>query len=254
MLTYSNKTVILLTACINPGGMSHTKLQTPSERLQQYRQALDWYLENTTPKIVFVENTGYDLSNAYLNYIREGRLEILTFNGNDFDKSLGKGYGEAIIIEYALNHSIFLKTDCNIIKITGRLICENVEKMAKKYNIENCVYGTTLLDVKGKKEFNSQVFVAPKCFFLKYFLPRKDELDDSRFYWFEHLLYDATKQWIRNGMKFKEMWIPFKIVGISGSSGAKVGGYRMNNNIVFKLRYLLTLFGYYGPLRFWKNH
>ena len=55
-------------------------------------------------------------------------------------------------------------------------------------------------------------------------------------------------------MKFKEMWIPFKIVGISGSTGTTVEGKRLNNKIVFKLHYLLARFGYYGPLQFWKNH
>ena len=43
--------LIFLTACVNPKGMAYTKLSNPEIRLQQYKDALDWYLENTTMKI-----------------------------------------------------------------------------------------------------------------------------------------------------------------------------------------------------------
>lgn len=43
-------TILFLTACVNPKGMTYTKLSNPEIRLQQYKDALDWYLENTTMK------------------------------------------------------------------------------------------------------------------------------------------------------------------------------------------------------------
>ena len=93
-----NKTVILLTACINPNGMSYTAIQDIAVRTRQYTEALDFYLQNSHLKIVFVENTLYDISSSYKQYIAENRLECLSFAGNTFSRELGKGYGEAEII------------------------------------------------------------------------------------------------------------------------------------------------------------
>ena len=42
-----SKLVLLMTACINPQGMSKTVLQNKEERLTQYKTALNWYLRNT---------------------------------------------------------------------------------------------------------------------------------------------------------------------------------------------------------------
>ena len=40
----------------------------------------------------FVENTDYDISSYFTKEIGQGRLECLSFNGNDYDKSFGKGH------------------------------------------------------------------------------------------------------------------------------------------------------------------
>ena len=57
--------VILLTACVHPGGMPFTVLTDSSERLRQYRAALDFYLRETSYPIVFCENTLCDFSDDY---------------------------------------------------------------------------------------------------------------------------------------------------------------------------------------------
>lgn len=170
-----NEQVILLTACINPNGMAYTVLQDSDERLRQYRVALDWYLQHVKNKIVFVENTGYDISHFYEESIATGKLEVLTFQGNNFDKSKGKGYGEALIIEHALQHSKFLKNYVNIIKITGRLICENVGRMERRYTNTDTVYGLKIKDPDGIMEMSSQVIVAPSLFWKFFLYPRKKE-------------------------------------------------------------------------------
>ena len=118
--------VILLTACVNPGGMPFTVLNDTSERLRQYREALDFYLRETTQPIVFCENTLCDFSEDYKEHISSGRLEYITFDGNNFDKSKGKGYGEALIMEEAFRISKLLGQCDFVVKITGRLIVRNI--------------------------------------------------------------------------------------------------------------------------------
>ena len=245
------ESVLLLTACINPNGMAYTVLQDSDERLKQYREALDWYLHHVENKIVFVENTGYDISPMYEDAIASGRLEVLTFHGNDFDKSKGKGYGEALIIEYALKNSDFLKDNVNIIKITGRLVCENVVKMARKYTDTETVYGLIRNDGENNIQLNSQVIVAPVVFWEKYFIPKKEQINDSKRYWFEHLLYEVSRIWIADGHKYKDAWIVFKLRGISGSNGDVINYPHLNNPFFFYIHYLLHRVGYYGFLKFW---
>lgn len=46
--------ILLLTACINPDGMPFTCLADVGVRKKQYIEALNFYLKNTTRKIVFV--------------------------------------------------------------------------------------------------------------------------------------------------------------------------------------------------------
>jgi hypothetical protein len=132
--------VLLLTACITPGGMIYTALQDPKEREKQYLNALRWYLANTEFPIVLCENTNYQLPDEFLPYIDKGRLEYLTFDGNNsFDKSKGKGLGEALIIKYAIENSHLISKTNVIMKMTGRQILHNINFISKYSQRTNCI-------------------------------------------------------------------------------------------------------------------
>lgn len=250
MMEYSNS-VLLLTACINPNGMAYTVLQDKDERLLQYREALDWYLAHVKNKIVFVENTGHDISPLYESYIKSEHLEVLTFQGNDFDKSKGKGYGEALIIDYALNNSRFIRSNSTIIKITGRRICLNIKNIISKCSTPPTVYASIVNDELGNVDCDSQVFVAPYDFIKNVFLKNSSSINDSTHIYFEHVLYDSINNWIKGGGKFKEIWFPILLDGTSGSSGDLIKP-TLTYKIKFYIRYILHRFGYYGPIMFYR--
>lgn len=110
--------ILLLTACINPDGMPFTCLADVGVRKKQYIEALNFYLKNTTRKIVFVENSGTDISSSFKDF--QHRIEFLCFDGNlCFDKRKGKGYGEALILEYAMAKSEFITDDVLIFRQGG---------------------------------------------------------------------------------------------------------------------------------------
>lgn len=71
--------ILLLTACINPDGMPFTCLADVGVRKKQYIEALNFYLKNTTRKIVFVENSGTDISSSFKDF--QHRIEFLCFDG-----------------------------------------------------------------------------------------------------------------------------------------------------------------------------
>lgn len=247
--------VLLLTACVNPNGMAYTVLQAPNLRIEQYLKALKWYLANTKIPILFVENTGYDISPMFQSEIASERLEVLTFKGNNYERSIGKGYGEALIIEYAINHSELLKKQdkISVVKITGRLICKNINTILRRLSCSDAVYTNFGLDLQKQKIGNSRFFVAPVLFLQQYFLPGKDRLNDRQHFYFEHLLYEASLHWIADGYKAKEFILPLNITGQSGTFGIQ---YRIESHAFIKsfVKYWVhKLFRYYGPLNPFKN-
>ena len=207
------KTVILLlTGCINPNGMPFTQLTDTSERQKQYVDAIHFYISNTDCKVVFCENSNTDISSLINN--TNDRLEALTFPGNQ-DKQRGKGYGEAEIIEYALSHSSFILEDCIIIKITGRLfvnnICQIIDSLKYEEDFVTCLFHSNL------KFADSRIFCGTTAFFRE-FLKNKDQINDSKDIFFEHVLASTV---VESPYRF----IPFTeeplISGISGSTGEK---------------------------------
>lgn len=231
----SSRITILLTACVNPAGMSQTLLQDSNLRLAHYIKALYFYLENTNFKVLIVENTGLDLS-AYIEnkWIESKRLEILYFQGNKYDKRRGKGYGEALIIEYAFKYSTSMVSSDYIIKITGRYMILNIVNTLKSYEtnilrsipfvaVEDCYY--------NYKICSSECIIAPVSFYKDYFLPQLDRIDDSRHFYFEHLLYESIGKWKINN-KFCIFNSALNISAISGSTSLQI-----NRNVKHKIKH-----------------
>lgn len=213
------RTVLLLTACLNPGGMKYTVLQDAEERKRQYKRAIDYYLEKTKYRIVFCDNSGADLTELknpkYVN-----RIEFLSFSGNDYNANYGKGYGEFLIIQYAFENSRFIKKASIVIKITGRLFVENLMEITKWHqllfgNRKNCFFGS---GDRNYKQINSRCFIASKNFFEDYFLRENNTINDSKGYYFEHYLFDRVMA-LPKDFIISDFVFPISISGQSGTSG-----------------------------------
>lgn len=214
------KLVILLSACINPNGMSYTALQDCNIRKSQYIEAIKWYLVHTTFPIVFVENSGIYIGDLFSEYIESNRIEFITFRGNDYNRSLGKGYGEALIIQKAIEDSKLLANCDNIIKITGRLIIKNIKILTNKADSSK----NRIMAFCGKKNnfaCSSFFFIALRIFFENYFLKSIYKINDSKNLCFEHILYEEFVKWILDGNYYHEFYHYIDTIGISGSTGKK---------------------------------
>ena len=241
------KKVIFLTACVKPNGMTYTVLNDIHIRKQQYIDALRWYLENTSHTIVFVENTNTDLSSVFKEWIVKGRLEMLSFKGNDYDISLGKGYGEAKILEYGLEYSNYIERDDVVVKISGRYICKNIATILNKYNSIDTVYANIGKDDWGGNIASSSFVIGSKRFWIDFFLQRREELNDSKRFHFEHLLYESICRWKEEGMRHKEFWTQPQLEGVSGTTGLMIVSAK-HRDLKNALLYILHKFGYRGYL------
>lgn len=228
--------IILLTACINPGGMPFTVVSDATQRLNQYLLALQFYLQNTSCPIVFVDNSNMDKT-PFLEYETQygSRLEILSFDGNKV-KTQGKGLGEMEIIEYALMHSKFnlLLDKYRIVKITGRLIVRNINSLLKCDKWHLYPYKSIVCHVNSDLTFaDSRIFISLGSF-MYLLVKQKKYLNDTKGIYFEHLLCQQIKQ--QKTFTFFPFITEPHFEGISGSTGIKYE--KPNTSLLYKLRYL----------------
>ena len=228
--------IILLTACINPGGMPFTVVSDATQRLNQYLLALQFYLQNTSCPIVFVDNSNMDKT-PFLEYESQygSRLEILSFDGNKV-KTQGKGLGEMEIIEYALIHSKFnlLLDKHRIVKITGRLIVRNINSLLKCDKWHLYPYKSIVCHVNSDLTFaDSRIFISLGSF-MNLLVKQKKYLNDTKGIYFEHLLCHQIKE--QKTFTFFPFITEPHFEGISGSTGIKYE--KPNTSLLYKLRYL----------------
>ena len=212
--------------------MSLTVINNPRERQMQYENAIRYYILNTCYPIVFVENSGTDISRSFQEYIKSGRIECLSFIGNQ-NKTRGKGYGESEIIQFALDNSVLIKNnnDMRIAKITGRLIIKNINSIIfiHKFLFKK---ETILCSINSALTFpDSRFIIASKNIFSK-IVKAKENINDSEGIYFEHVLLQVITG---ERLHFSPFFIMPQIEGVSGSTGEKYES--KSHDLNFKLKY-----------------
>lgn len=125
---------ILMTASISTRGMKGACF-SDKERYSMYLDTLKYYIskflkESTlfVPiKLVFVDNSGWnleslytDLKNHFSTKILESNVEFISLSPDLFDISKGKGYNELLMINMAIDKSVFITEIGAFFKVTGR--------------------------------------------------------------------------------------------------------------------------------------
>ena len=201
--------------------MTRTVLQDKLIRQKQYIDSIKFYLDRTNLPVLFVENSGNDLSDSFIEEIKNERLEILTFEGNDFDRSLGKGFGEMLIIEKATFDSrLFAEADF-VFKITGRYKVLNINSY-----IDYCSKNQSIdLLVNFKPELSwadSRFWGANINFFKDSLLKHKDSVNDSRSVYFEHVLSTAVHESIIEGYNYSGLYNYPRFSGFRGTDNSRI--------------------------------
>lgn len=203
--------VLLLTGTVNSSGISFMKRNDTQERLNDYLTAIRRWLVYPNLKIVFVENSNYPKEEFGPEIIENINFEYLTYFGQDFSRTRGKGYGEINSFEYAFEHSNFLKDAQLVLKCNGRYYFRGINKFIDDD-----------FDVMGNfspflNYLDSRVFLFKPRFFFNYFKLYKDQIDDSNKVYFENALARATNRCLSEGGKWKPIPFPLIIEGYSGT-------------------------------------
>jgi len=237
-----SSTCLLLTATIKvKEDVVFTARKDTNTRINDYKQALTRWLAHPDAKsIVLVENSGSDLSE-----LREiarktpgKNVEFLSFTPPAFDGSLGKGYGEMICLEYAIEHSQLLARSQRLVKVTGRYYLANATEFLhfaeRRRDAE--IICDLLLNLTWA---DSRIFVATPGFLRNYLLPLRDQVNDSQGSNFEHVLARAVHACMANRGVWAEPPFPLEIQGVSGSQDR---GWQMSRKEKFGLRIRHRLF------------
>jgi len=218
--SHNPKICILLTATIDSKGVVFMKRNDPAVRERDHLDALKKWMQ-TPFSIVFSENSGHKIDQIenIVECSKKKNVEILQFDGQDFPRELGKGYGELFNIKHAVQHSKLIGESSHVIKINGRYFVKNIEEIASALSYAEDVYAMVDLQ-KNLKWADSRVFGFKPPFVFDYLSKLQDLLNDSKGFYLEHILARATLRALSDGYK----WIPLPskpiIVGYSGTSDA----------------------------------
>ena len=208
---------ILLTSSIDPNNCVFLERSLIEDRKNDYLKSIKLWLTKTNFDLVYVDNSGYDISFLKEEFKSYGdRIEYHSLNNNNFDRSLGKSYGELEIINYALKNSYKIKQFNFFLKSTGRYFLSNIENTLSKINLFDYDFIGYLSDDimhTGFLGFNINFY---KDFYKKNF-NSVNPLNDSNQYYLEHFCYYMA------GNTEKKYFIDkLGIEGISGTFNSEI--------------------------------
>jgi len=219
--------VILLTATVDVRGVSFMQRVDPSVRLKDYERALKWWLSNPhTPELIFCENSGYDLSSLAKICKEQNpynkKVELFSFDDNNYQRTLGKGYGEIRTIAYALEHSKLINPDTMVFKITGRYYIANIKDMIQ--SIQRSTKAEIYCNLQNNLTWSdSRIFCASVLFLKKFLLPMQETADDTHGVYIEHVVCRAAHLCMAQGLRWALLPCYLDIRGVSGTSGVTYG-------------------------------
>lgn len=210
---------MLLTATIEVGETPNVVRADVDIRFGDYVTSLrKWLKQSRFKKIVFVENSGFDarlISESISSVVTDADIEILSFDGSDYEPALGKGYGEKEIIKYAMSNSRLLDQCDGFVKVNGRYFVAQLDCLISLLPVNMDIFS----DLRPCFDYSdSRVFYCSKRFYSSFLEPALDGIDERIQFYFEHALAKAIMSSIKVGFRFRLM-PPIEIDGFSGSQG-----------------------------------
>lgn len=214
---------ILMTASVSTRGMKGACF-TDDERERMYLNALSYYLlALPDAKIVFAENSGWNLEGFARKLPEEcrrrlGDVEFISLPIDLFDNSRGKGYNETIIIHEAVVRSKFIGEAGQFFKVTGRYPIYNLGFFLAEAEKALAKGGEIYCDVKDHKlydwlgtgwtghSFETRLFACTNDFFENVFYTRLPACNDYEGRLVENVYFEALKDyavWGGKSLRFR---------------------------------------------------
>jgi len=229
---------LILTCTIDPKGMKFLARSSIEDRLNDYKSSFTkWCNNNYVKRIIFIENSGYDLT--FFNQIAQNftskEIEIISSDvNNNFPRELGKGYGEYLCYEEIFNKSSLAKKTNFFIKVTGRHYINNFSSLIDE--IKNNKKDIHVCFKNNLTFVNTSFFAGSHNFFKNYILSQAKKTNDGKGKIIENCIAEAALIGIANGLTFNQLSTYANIDGYIGTNNKKI-----KNNFFKKIK--LFFFG-----------
>ena len=219
--------LLVMTATITPAANANIKRADPHLRLEDYKQALRFWLAYPHPaitRILLLENSDTDLSALHHIAAHENPLakqvEILSVPGNEIPEGRNYGYTEMQLLDDGLALSRLRRETTHMIKVTGRL---TFPTLGRALDLTPEPFDV-LIDFRKlgfpRRGFdaNAQVFVVSHAFYDRVLRDSRHEMNSTDIRLLEHLLAHRIAPY--KGQPGIHLRFPCNVepVGVSGFS------------------------------------
>jgi len=240
--------LLVMTATIIPAASAGVKRADPSLRLEDYKQALRYWLLYEHPaaeRILLLENSGANLDELRLIADTENPhrkpVEILSVPGNEIPAGSNYGYTEMQMLDEGLAMSQLRQQTTHMVKVTGRLIFPSIGKALDRIGqpITLMVECRKLGFPRRGFDASTQLFVCSHEFYDRVLRDSKKEMNSTDVRLLEHLIF-------RKVIPFKgqpRVYLRFPInIDPVGYSGFKSRSYNsLGGAITRSIRALLRI-------------
>jgi hypothetical protein len=194
--------LLVMTATITPAANAGVKRADPKLRLEDYKQALRYWLNYEHPaadRILLLENSGADLGElraiAADENPRGKPVEILSVPGNRIPEGTNYGYTEMQMLDDGLALSQLRRETTHMIKATGRLVFPALGKALDRINTRVGKPFDLMVDCRKlgfpRRGFDAavQLFVCSHDFYDRVLQDAKKEMNSTDLRLLEHLIF-----------------------------------------------------------------
>ena len=202
-LDFIKKNVTLVIGCtVDVKSIIHSSRNNIDDRLDDLNKSLPIWLNKTYFKnIIIVENSNYK-SEFFNDIIKKSsndkNIDFIQYDGQKFDRSLGKGYGWAEEIKRAINSEKYGLNSQLFCLVPGRYHIPNFDKILLKAN------NTLVCNINLNLSFAfSPITIFSREFIQNYWLPECKNINDSIGLTMEHCQAKAILRAIADGHEWE---------------------------------------------------
>ena len=204
---------LIITATIQPNS-NYVAQTSANDRRDEYLEVLNFYTNNFSGDIFFVENSAYDFNNDedFKSLFKFKNVQLLEFQ-KSVEVEKGKGYQEFEVLDFVVSQ-LGDKYD-EFIKVSGRYLTVNFKKLTYQKN------NGIIIDRHKKKNITITSFFRCKVdVYLKLLKNCYQEANDSQGIFIEHVVYNKLKNIDK---KIIDLFDETPIyIGVSGSYGGSL--------------------------------
>jgi hypothetical protein len=203
--------LLILTSAVNIKKSTFMSQNSPELRAaESIKSIIKWKKHTNLFDILVCDNTGYE-------YVQNEGITILKFRAQKFNQDLGKGYGEYLTLNYAIENIKDIEKYDYIMKCNCRYYISNIKKIIKLINKQSDMY----IDFHNNLKWaDSRFFIMRTDLFIELIECLKDINDKNEIY-FEHILSSFSLSKIIKGEKWNYIPLTPRIIGVSGTTGKK---------------------------------